>query len=276
MTEQRNIRRKPQQGSAKDLLITVLFLLVCLETLLLARIYAPLFFRDVLKPTKPPLAKIAVIIDDNGYNAEDCRSLENLPYPVTISVLPHLAHTQEITACARRLNKEIMLHLPLEPYHNEQKYPDDYIIKTTMPERKVIEQFQADLKSVPYASGVNNHMGSKATENIPLMSVLFTQMKKQNLFFIDSRVTAKSICPYLAKKMDMPFAQRDIFLDNENDREYIEGQFRLLAQRARKNGYAIGIGHARPLTWQITAEQLGRLSAEGFAIVTVKEIVDAF
>jgi uncharacterized protein len=267
-------RHQTQNGSAKDLLIFVLFVIVLAETFLLIRIYGPRFIKETLPPTKTSLNQIAIIIDDNGYNIDECRILSTIKYPIAVSILPHLPQTKSVATCAQRLNKEVMLHLPLEPYQNEQKYPDDYIIKTNMPERMVLKKFKSALASVPYAVGVNNHMGSKATENLPLMTTLFKQMEKLHLFFIDSRVTAKSICPGLAKKTRIPFAERDIFLDNESDRSYIENQFRLLADRARQNGHAIGIGHARALTWQVTAEQLDRLSQEGFEIVTVKQILD--
>lgn len=262
-------------GQIKDIVIILLLIIVFMETALLVRIYAPK--RLSPKVTTPVVHKprIAIIVDDNGYNANDCRFLQGIDQPVTISVLPELKFSATTATCARQDGKEVMLHLPMEPHDNRQKYPEHYIIKTSMPAEEVVAMIDRALSSVPYVSGINNHMGSKATENARLMSVLFTQMKKHNLFFVDSRVTAKTICRYLAKERNLPFSERDVFLDNQNDRDYIEGQFRQLAQIARKKGYAIGIGHARPLTWEIIKEQLGALSAAGFEVVTVKNIINS-
>jgi polysaccharide deacetylase 2 family uncharacterized protein YibQ len=225
-------------------------------------------------PSTRPSGRIAVIIDDSGYNRSDCEHLAAIAAPVTISILPQLRFSEEIAECANALHKEVMLHLPLEPYSNSEKYPESYIIKTTMPKAAVIKRFYQALKGVPFTVGVNNHMGSKATENTKLMSILFAELAKSDLFFVDSRVTGKSVCLSLARKYKIPFTQRDIFLDNTNEREYIEGQFRQLAQRARSHGVAVGIGHARPLTWTILKEQAETLTQEGFQFVTVRGIIN--
>ena len=272
-------KRRRNTGSAKDTVIAILVGIIAVETYFLVRVYGPQ--RPVRRgaparvsaPARPSLGKIAVIIDDNGYSRTDCAQINSLGHPVTISVLPQLPYSQQIAACAERDHQEVMLHLPMEPHQNHDAYPDDYIIKTTTPPRQVVAKLQQALAEVPQAVGVNNHMGSKATEDPQLMGVLFAQLKKDKLFFVDSRVTAKTICRPLAERYQLPFAQREIFLDNENNRPYIEGQFRQLAEAARKKGAAIGIGHARALTWEITREQLDLLAAQGFEIVTVKDIV---
>ena len=166
-----------------------------------------------------------------------------------------------------------MLHLPMEAHHNDDPYPENYIISSKMNVNQVARRVNDALASVPFAEGVNNHMGSKATENKQLMSLIFSEIKNKNLFFVDSRVTLKTICGPLARQTQIPFAERDVFLDNQHDRVQIEYQFTQLAAEARRQGYAIGIGHARSLTWTIVREQLKKLSDEGFEIVPVKALV---
>ncbi len=275
MPGKRKTQMMRQNEKIKDLLIVFLGIIVLVESLLLARIYFPLFRHKPKIPKQTSLAKIAIIIDDNGYSTKDCEALSQIDDPITISVLPHLRYSREVAVCAHDHHKEVMLHLPLEPHRNRDKYPNNYLITTSMPDSLVIQKFNEAIQSVPFAKGLNNHMGSKATEDVELMSVIFTQMKRNNLYFVDSRVTRKTICPYLARKRNLPFAERDVFLDNENDRAYIEQQFLKLKQQAVKNGYAIGIGHARPLTWQIIKEQTEHLSALGYEFVTVKSIIDS-
>ena len=276
-----NARTGRSRGSVKDTVIAILVGIIALESYFLLRAYGRPRIPSRQSPSrvsgvkKPSLGKIAVIIDDNGYSQTDCARINAIGHPVTISVLPQLPYSRQIAACAARDRQEVMLHLPLEANQNHDAYPDDYIIKTSTPPRLVVARLQQALAEVPQAVGVNNHMGSKATEDPQLMGLLFAQLKKTGLFFVDSRVTAKTICRPLARQYHLPFAQREIFLDNENNRPYIEGQFRQLAEAARKKGAAIGIGHARALTWEITREQLDQLAAQGFEIVPVKDIVAA-
>ena len=217
--------------------------------------------------------KIAIIIDDSGYNIHDCDHLQAIQTPVTISILPDLEHSTDIAKCAHSFGKEVMLHLPLEPHENSDEYPKNYIINTDMPKGLVFDRLEQSLRSVPYADGINNHMGSKATENKRLMSIIFAELENRKLFFVDSRVTAKTVCPDLARQTGLPFAQRDVFLDNVNQRLEIEQQFAELARVAEKHGVAIGIGHARTLTWDIIKEQTEKLTQDGFEIVTVKSIL---
>ncbi|MCK5214672.1 MAG: divergent polysaccharide deacetylase family protein [Candidatus Omnitrophica bacterium] len=219
---------------------------------------------------------LVVIVDDCGYSINDCDYISRLDTPATISVLPNLDHSTQVAACAQKMGKEVMLHLPLEPHILKEHYNSDYIITTDMTGKQVVEKIHSALASVPYAVGINNHMGSKATENRRLMSIVFSQLMKSNLFFVDSRVTAKTICRRLAREQGLPFAKRDVFLDNENDRDYIEGQYAQLKHKARQQGYAIGICHARPLSWQILMEQSRSLQDEGFELVTVNTLMKSF
>ena len=225
-------------------------------------------------PKKAILGRIAIIVDDCGYNLQPCTFSSLIKYPVTFSILPNLKHSTDVAECAHQNKKEVMLHLPMEPHHNLDKYPENYIIKTSMKKTKIEEIINAALKSVPFAAGVNNHMGSKATEDRKVMAIVFSALQKKELFFVDSLVTNQSVCQTLANEMNLSFTHRDIFLDNQNERSYIENQFALLKEEVKKNGYAVAIGHARTLTLQIIKEQTELLEKEGFKFVAVKDMID--
>lgn len=290
-------RSSSRSGSPQSFIIFVLLCIIAVQSYFLFRQYIPQHgvHKKIVLPKKiislapqtPPeataplapilptgksLGKIAIIVDDSGYSSRDCAYLKVIQYPVTVSILPNLAHSAEVAACAYKYNKGVMLHLPLEPHQNDEKYPENYIIKTSMSPTMAIKQFRHDLNNVPHVRGINNHMGSKATENRRLMAIIFNEMNANDLFFIDSRVTTKSICRALAQEKGIPFGERDIFLDNKNQREYIEGQFQALREKAQKQGYAIAIGHARPLSWQIIKEQTENLTREGFELVTAESL----
>ncbi len=226
-----------------------------------------------IKTTETPVTgQIALIIDDNGYSQESCRQLRSIPQPLTVSILPDLPYSRSVDDCAHRHHKGIMLHLPMEPHVWHETYGANYVVTSDMTPSAIRALIDSALQSVPHAQGVNNHMGSKATEDKKIMQIVLHELQERDLFFIDSRVTLQSVAPGLAREMGIPCAERDVFLDNEADRDYIIGQMNDLAREAREKGVAIGIGHARPLTWSVIREQAPLLVQEGFRFVTVKEL----
>ena len=190
-----------------------------------------------------------------------------------MSILPGLRHTKDVANCANRYHKLTMLHLPLEALHNYDFYPSDYIIKTTMEPALVSKIVDEDLAQLPSIEGVNNHMGSKATEDRPLMRIIFKKIKKKGLFFVDSMTARNTVCAGLADEMGLAFGKRDVFLDNINTREAITKQIMVLAQKARRKGYAVAIGHDRHLTMQVLKEEIPWLEKQGFQIVSIKELL---
>lgn len=228
------------------------------------------------EPVKPgSMGRIAFIIDDWGQSVHNCQYLRDIADPLTVAILPSLRKSDEVAKCAKANRKAVILHLPLQAYHNNDPYPTDYIIKTDMKPSKVEAILKNILEKMPYIEGVNNHMGSKATENEPLMRVILTRLKKRGYYFVDSMTAPNhSVCHQIAKDLDLPFAKRDIFLDNINTREEILIQMNRLIEKAKLQGSAIAIGHDRPLTMQIIKEQIPLLKEQGFAIVDVKELLD--
>jgi len=217
--------------------------------------------------------KIAIIIDDWGQTMANCKYLKEIPEPLAVSILPGLRHTKDIADCAHVNHKLTMLHLPLEALHNYDFYPPDYIIKTAMKPALVSKIVDEDLAQLPSIEGVNNHMGSKATEDKSLMKIIFKKIKKKGLFFVDSMTAHNTVCAALADEMGLAFGKRDVFLDNVNTREAITKQIMILAQKARRRGYAVAIGHDRHLTMQVLKEEISLLEHQGFEFVSIKELL---
>lgn len=217
--------------------------------------------------------KIAIILDDWGQSTISCKYLKEIPEPLAISILPGLRHTKDVANCAKLYNKLTMLHLPLEALHNYDFYPPNYIIKTSMDPTLVSKIVEEDLNQLPSIEGVNNHMGSKATADRALMKVIFRIIKKKGLFFVDSMTSHYSVSAALADEMGLAYGKRDVFLDNINNRSAIAKQFVALAQKARRRGYAVAIGHDRPVTMQHLKEEITWLEHQGFEIVSIKELL---
>ena len=242
--------------------------------------------RKVVKPETVPIpkpviqvpagsaGKIAFVIDDWGYTTRNCKYLTEIKAPLAIAILPNLRRTQEVLKCSSLAGKTVMLHLPLEPFNNNDRYPDNYLITTRMKPDMVEKLIEDTLLKMPSVVGVNNHMGSKALESKPLMKHVLRILKKHRLFFMDSMTSPHhSVGAEVAAEVGIPFAQRDVFLDNINTREAILKQFDELRMKTKKGGYAIAIGHDRELTMKMLKEVIPILQAQGFEIVSVKDLL---
>jgi polysaccharide deacetylase 2 family uncharacterized protein YibQ len=213
-----------------------------------------------ISPSPPPATdgrpRIAIIIDDLGYDRAIANQLIALDPSLTLSILPGSSFPDEIAAAAHQAGLEVMLHLPMEPVEYPDVDPGPGVLLTGMSPDTLLGQLEKNIADVPYIKGVNNHMGSKLTAESIQLYQIFSVLKKHDLFFIDSRTTEKSICGPSAKKLQVPFAERDVFLDNTLSEADITRQLNRLVDIAVHRGKAIGIGHPHPETCQVLREQL--------------------
>jgi polysaccharide deacetylase 2 family uncharacterized protein YibQ len=218
--------------------------------------------------------KVAIIIDDLGWNKEIADELLNIDAPISFSILPHLPFSKTIAEDAGLKNRDVLLHLPMESHGYSQ---EDQGIKplTDIMNKDDMEALVKDyISSIPHIVGVNNHMGSKFTESEKPVKYLMEIMKNKNLFFVDSRTTAKSLAYQTAKSNDVKTARRNVFLDNKEDEKYIKGQIEELIKSANKNGSAIGIGHPHPQTIAAIQKMVAVIKEKGIEIVPVSELVN--
>jgi hypothetical protein len=223
-------------------------------------------------PPKEKLPKLAIVLDDWGYSARNLQGLMKIDEPVTLSILPSLPYSTEIAQKAREKGFEIIVHMPMEP--KAKMRLETLTLLTTMSDDQIRVTFNKALASVPYAVGANNHEGSKATEDPRLMGVFLEELKKRDMFFLDSLVTNDSTGEYIAKKIGVRFAKRSIFLDNESNENYIRAQFEKAVSAAIKNGSAVAIGHDRPNTISVLGQLMPTLKTRGVEAVPVSELAE--
>lgn len=255
------------------LIIFILSAVVVIEGLFLAVFIAgrhPKPAKVILAP-KIVKGRIAIVIDDWGYNQNNLEALSRIKYPLTLAILPGLPYSARVAEKARKLGFETILHLPLEPHENLRL--EKNTITAAMSNQEIIEILDTHLTGLPHLKGVSNHMGSKATEDKRIMGIIFKELKKKHLYYLDSFTTSNTVCADLANNIGIKLAQRDIFLDNEEEAEYIKGQINKLKTKARFNGYAIGIGHDRKAMMQVLKEALPELARDGYKLVFVSELV---
>lgn len=214
---------------------------------------------------------ITLIIDDMGYNKKIGQDLLAINLPISFAFLPGAPHTQSLLTQARKLNKEILLHQPMEA--KDPKWdPGPGGLMTAMTSAEIRRIVDKNLAAIGDAVGVNNHMGSRFTGHRDKMAACLGVIKKRGLFFVDSVTSNDSIAYGLAREMEIPTARRNIFLDNKKDHEAIISQLEKLIRIARSNGHAIGIGHPYPAT--LTAlKQYQNVLRLKVNMVSVKQMV---
>jgi polysaccharide deacetylase 2 family uncharacterized protein YibQ len=213
-------------------------------------------------PERPPLKKpprVAIIIDDIGHDRPIAEKFIGLNAALTLSILPHSPHQEAIARIARARGVEIMLHLPMEPQEYPEVNPGPGALFTSMSPDELLAALDENLKAVPHVRGVNNHMGSKLTAHSEQLYQVFTVLKRRGLFFVDSRTTDASVCQPSARLLQLPFAQRDVFLDHVQDAAFIRRQIRELVRLAANKGEALGIAHPHPTTYSVLKEMLPEL-----------------
>lgn len=254
------------------LVILVLAVIVIIEAVLLVWLWVEKPRKKIPKAAAP-LARglIAIVIDDWGYNLNNLAVLKQLRSRLTVSVLPNLPYSKRVAQEAHALGFEVILHLPMEP--EEKRRLEQNTIVASLDEGSIKNILSGDLNNIGYARGINNHMGSKATKDLRVMGVVFDELKRRGLYFLDSYVTSDSVGGDLSRKKSLGFAKRDVFLDNEEDPEYIKGQINKLKMKAKIYGQAIGIGHDRMATLEVLKDVLPLLEKEGYKLVFVSELV---
>jgi len=224
------------------------------------------------KIAKPVLkGKIAIVIDDWGYNLNNLPIARQIKHPLTCAVLPNLKNSRLICSELHKLGFEIILHLPMQPKENFRL--EKNTIAVSMSQQDIRKIISDNLKSLLFVKGVSNHMGSMVTENQATCAMIFKELSRRNLYFLDSFVTARSVAFGLAKNIGLKCAKRDVFLDNVNDPEYIRGQIMRLKFLAAKRGVAVGIGHDRKTTLKVLSQMIPQLVKEGYRFVYLSEIV---
>lgn len=225
------------------------------------------------EPEEEPRPRIAIVIDDWGYDWAAAQAFLEFPERLTVAVLPFLPFSVSQAEQALAAGHEVIVHMPMEPQNSAIDIGPGGVY-VSMDEDAVAEAVVAALSAVPGAVGLNNHMGSRATTEPNIMRTVMRVLQEQNKFFLDSYTTAATVGPTVAREMGLPHAVNQVFLDHEDDEEHIRGQIRRLANLAKERGVAIGIGHVRPRTYSALVDMLPELQAEGFEFVTVSQVLN--
>lgn len=215
--------------------------------------------------------RIVIIIDDMGLSLRS-RLVEILPGPLTLAYLPYAENLPLRTKRAHSNGHELMVHMPMEPM-NRSKDGGPHVLSADQSDKELLETLQWGLSQFEGFAGVNNHMGSRVTQDAHAMSIVMQTLKERDLYFVDSKTIGSSVAAKMAHEHGLPYAVRDIFLDHEVTPEFIRGALEKVEQTARYQGYAIAIGHPHKETISALKEWLPTLEAKGLTLVPASAVL---
>jgi uncharacterized protein len=212
-------------------------------------------------------AYLSIIIDDLGQSTErDNRTLA-LPGPVTMAIMPDTPHATDFARQAHKAGKTVILHMPMDPATGPYAWHPGISIE------ELSQRLNAALAKVPYAAGINNHMGSRMTAQRGPMAWLMGELQRRHLFFVDSRTSAATVAAAEAQAQGLAHVSRDVFLDDVRTTEAIAGQLQQGIELARRQGSAVLIGHPYPQTLEVLARELPHLEHQGIRLISLKQMI---
>lgn len=224
-------------------------------------------------PTSPEVARVAIVIDDFGQNMEMANKFLDIPLALTFSVLPHQKYSHEVAALAHSRGREVMLHLPMQPQGYPLKNPGKGALFTSMSSDAMRRSLQSALDVSPHFKGVNNHMGSRFTEDREAMGVFLNEVRQKGLYFLDSSTSPKSVGHSMAQQLHVLTGRRDVFLDHTPTEDFVRSQIDELIRKARIEGSAIAIGHPYEVTLRVLSQRAKRFEEEGVTVVPSGELL---
>jgi hypothetical protein len=216
---------------------------------------------------------IAIVIDDLGLDRRNADRVMQLPGPLTLSFMSYADDLTAQTRAAHAAGHELLVHVPMQPLDSDLNAGFN-VLRPDLPQEELRRRIEWALSRFDGCVGINNHMGSRFTADAGGMAVLFAELQRRGLLFLDSRTTPATVGGAMAAHFGVPFASRNIFLDNEISAEAVEAQLARVEADARRLGFAIAIGHPHDGTIAALAQWLPTLSQRGFALVPISRIVE--
>jgi polysaccharide deacetylase 2 family uncharacterized protein YibQ len=229
----------------------------------------PTWLRNAVATPADQGPAIAVVIDDLGVSRAATAAVIRLNAPLTASFLTYAPNLAEQTRAARDAGHELMLHVPMEPVGPSSPGPGALV--SSLEPSELIARLRSQLGSFPGLVGINNHMGSLLTADHERMALVMAELRRQDLLFLDSRTTPRSVAADEAARHGVPHTVRDVFLDSPF--VSFEQQTARVEQIAMQRGVAVAIGHPHRATIEALSRWLPTLEAKGIALVPISAIV---
>ncbi|MFC5650448.1 divergent polysaccharide deacetylase family protein [Paenibacillus solisilvae] len=196
--------------------------------------------------SKAPSKQLAVVIDDFGNSMTGTSEMMQLPIHITAAVMPFMPTTKQDAELAHKLGHDVIIHMPMEPNRGKPEWLGPGAIMTNLSDEEIRSRVEAAIQEVPYAIGMNNHMGSKVTADERVMRIVLSVVRAHGMFFLDSRTTFKTVIPKLSAELGVPLLSNEIFLDDVYTMEHITKQVGVAKRHLDSHETCVVIGHVGP------------------------------
>lgn len=214
--------------------------------------------------------RLAIVIDDAGRDLDSQHIYEQMGIPLTLAVMPDQVHTRDAALSWRAHGLPVILHQPMESVSGIGMEPK--VILTSMSDADIRQMLRDSLSQLPEAIGINNHQGSKATIDARTMDIVMNELHHRGLFFFDSHTNSTTAADKAAKTYGVPYVRNDLFVDNSASVSDICAMIQEGADRAKKKGTYIIIGHCRPHTAEAFRQMVPKLKAQGIEFVYLSSL----
>lgn len=229
-------------------------------------------YAAAIPPDAADRPKIVIIIDDMGNSPAMADALSRLPGPLNFAFLPYAPNLERQTELVRSRGHELMVHLPMEPEGSET--PGPHALYSSLDDAELRRALEWNLSRFSGFVGVNNHMGSHLTADSRVMEIVLSELKARGLLFLDSLTTPETVGPSLSRAKGLPWAGRDVFLDNVPEDAAIHAQLMQVEQIAGQRGLAIAIGHPHRATLRVLQSWIPTLEEKGLILVPLSAVVN--
>ena len=234
----------------------------------------PLVWRRnaVAIPDGPGGPVIAVVLDDLGLNRPNAQRAIALPGPLTLAFMTYAERLPALAAAARAAGHELLVHVPMAP-QDPLTNPGPNVLRADLGPEELARRVAWGLTRFDGYVGINNHMGSGFTTSVPGMAQVMMELKARGLLYLDSLTSPGTVGAALAERLGVPYAKRDIFIDDPLNRAAIRRQLVRLERLATRTGRAVGIAHPHDVTLEELARWLPEVQARGFRLVPISAVV---
>jgi len=231
------------------------------------RVYARPF------PSGDSRPRIAILIGGLGLSPHASRdAVQRLPGAVSLAFAPYSTGLQEWIAEARAGGHEVLVEVPMEPFDYPANDPGPFTLVTTAKPDDNIARLQWVLSRFTGYVGVTNFLGGKFTQDAAALKPILEQLKFRGLLLLDAKASQQSVAAQTAQRMGIPAAEATLTLDTQASRVAIDQKLTMLEEIARKEGVAIGLGFAYPVTVERVATWARTLEAKGIVLAPVSAI----
>jgi len=220
------------------------------------------------------ITELSIVIDDFGnFSGALLQQFLDLPKAITFAILPDLTHSEEVMQKAYNQGRETIIHVPMEPESYPKDDPGKNAIYVDLDEKEIKKRMRKFIKQLPLCIGINNHMGSLATQHENIMTPVLQVLKENDMFFLDSRTSAKTVGYTLAVEMDVPACERDVFLDAGDYTDRVANKTEDIFELAGKLNNIIVITHAKEKSLEELKGFLSRIEGNNIKLVPISDIV---